>query len=337
MKRFVTIIIFVFLSGFLKAQQDTTVLRQKEITQQKQKDSVTNTPPKKVLIKNTDSNSIISVPVKKIDTAKFIAKTDSLKADTIQNAKKAGNKNYDSVLAIIGLPFFANPVFMLMPAKIPHDKDEMFYIIISVFFLLAFTKFLFPNYLKKTVGLFLQTTSISTDTKYSVQQNSIAFIFLWLVFIFCAGIYVTLVTKRFYNDFNYSFWEIVAFFICFLCCFYIAKYVIIKFLGWVFNLQTEANVFLLFIFWVSRITGIVLIPVISILAFSIDVIAYTTFVISIFIIAMFWMYGYFLAIKSIQQKLHANALQIFLYLCAVEVLPIVLLYKLIVDYTRGMN
>jgi hypothetical protein len=141
-----------------------------------------------------------------------------------------------------------------------------------------------------------------------------------------------LVLPKYFNI-GYSFWEVFIF----LGGIYMVKDVAIKFLGWVFDLQTEAKIYLLYVFLVNRVLAITFIPIILVLAFSQNNIAYFVLILSFILFAFFIIYRYFLVIKTIQPKLRAKTIQIFLYLCTVEFLPGVLLYKLIVDYTSGLN
>lgn len=335
MKYLLVIIFFTSLANFSKAQQDSGVLPSK--------DSQGQTHKKTTLKNKANYNSAI---VKGSDTLKRedTTQTDSLSVtdavplakDSVKSEEPAKIRNYDSVLSIIGLPIFAKPNFMMTPEKEPEQKNELFYAIAGLVFLLALVKKIFPNYLQNTFGLFLQTKGLDTNTKYLVQQNGPAFILMQLFFVFCGAIYITLISQNYFFV-PYSFGEKLLFSIVFLGGIYFIKDIMIKFLGWVFDLKAEAKIYLLYVFLVNRVLAIVLVPIVLVLSFSQKNITYFALIISFILFAVFLVYRYFLTIKTIQPRLQAKTVQIFLYLCTVEFLPIVLLYKLIVTYTNGIN
>lgn len=339
MKYLFIIIVFIISFNALNAQQDSGILPRQDSQGQTHKKAVLNKTIKtsKQNIKTQDSIKIEDSTQNDTAHAKAVPLiNDSLKNDSINKKKKSPLNNYDSVLETTGIPVFGKPKFMLTPEKIPLEKNELFYAIAGVIFLLALVKKVFPNYLQNTFGLFLQTTGVNTNTKYIAHQNGPAFILMQLVFVFCTAIYFTLISSL-YLHIDYSFFETLLFSIVFIGGVYLAKDLAIKFLGWVFNLKAEAKVYLLYVFLVNRVLAISLIPVILVLAFSQNNISYFALIVSFILLAVSLIYRYFLTIKTIQPKLQAKTIQIFLYLCTVEFLPIVLLYKLIVNYTNGMN
>lgn len=335
MKYLFVIVFFSLFANFLKAQQDSGILPLKDSPGQTHK----KTALKNKMNYNT-ANLKTSDTLKIKDTAQndtlSVANIAPLAKDSVKSEEPAKTKNYDSVLATIGLPIFAKPNFMMTPEKAPEQKNELFYAVAGLVFLLALVRRVFPSYFQNTFGLFLQTKGLDTNTKYLVQQNGPAFILMQLFFVFCGAIYMTLISQNYFSG-SYSFGEKLLFSVVFLGSIYFIKDIMIKFLGWVFDLKAEAKIYLLYVFLVNRVLAIVLVPIVLVLSFSQQNVTYFALIISFILFAVFLVYRYFLTIKTIQPRLQAKTIQIFLYLCTVEFLPIVLLYKLIVIYTNGIN
>lgn len=330
LKYLFVIIFFLFTSDLSKAQQDSVTQLQPDTTEKDRH---------KPIIKESNEPNTIGISdtgLKQEDTIVSKVTTGFVKIDSVKKGDKYISTNYDSILPIIGLPVFATPKTMLTPERFGEGKEYIFYVIAFIIFLLALVRVVFPNYLQNTMGLFFQTTGINANTKYMAQQNGIAFVLMQLVFVFCGAVYITVISTKYFH-YQYGFWQLLFFSSLFLIVVYVGKYIAVKLLGWIFDLQNEAKIYLLFVFLVNRVVAIILLPVVLVLAFSNNDIAYFAFIFSFFLLAALLAYRYFLTIKTVRPRLQAKTIQIFLYLCTIEILPIVLLYKLIITYVVGMN
>ena len=54
-----------------------------------------------------------------------------------------------------------------------------------------------------------------------------------------------------------------------------------------------------------------------------------------FLMALLILYRYLFSLTSVRNKLHVSSFHFFLYLCAFEIIPLLILYKLIVQYFGG--
>ena len=59
------------------------------------------------------------------------------------------------------------------------------------------------------------------------------------------------------------------------------------------------------------------------------------FTVSIGCMIILLLYRYIVSFATIRNTLKVNALHFFLYLCAVEIVPLMLIYKLMTDYIGG--
>uniref|UniRef100_UPI00195383FD DUF4271 domain-containing protein n=1 Tax=Citrobacter freundii TaxID=546 RepID=UPI00195383FD len=74
-------------------------------------------------------------------------------------------------------------------------KDELFYIVLSVVFLLAFIKALFPKYFRNLFLLFFQTSLRQKQTREQLLQNRLASLFINLFFVMSAALFLSLLTQ----------------------------------------------------------------------------------------------------------------------------------------------
>jgi len=80
---------------------------------------------------------------------------------------------------------------------------------------------------------------------------------------------------------------------------------------------------------------VALIPFLLVLSFSGPTVIEISVTVSLALIGVLFVYRYLVSFLALQNKLKVNALHFFLYLCAVEVLPLVLIYKLLINYMAG--
>ena len=86
---------------------------------------------------------------------------------------------------------------------------------------------------------------------------------------------------------------------------------------------------------VNKVMGIMLIPFLLILSFAKSDVVEAGLPVSYVIIGLLYVYRYLLSFGTFRNKLKVNGLHFFLYLCAVELLPLILIYKGLIIYTAG--
>jgi hypothetical protein len=116
---------------------------------------------------------------------------------------------------------------------------------------------------------------------------------------------------------------------------YLGKYIFLAFSGWVFNVPEATSGYTFIVFLVNKVLGIVLIPFIILITFSPLEIKQVAITISAGVILALFLYRYLITFGVIRSNLKVSALHFFLYLCAVELLPLVLIYKLLVNFVSG--
>jgi len=116
---------------------------------------------------------------------------------------------------------------------------------------------------------------------------------------------------------------------------YLGKYLFLVFAGWVFNTKEAAGSYIFLVFLVNKVMGVALIPFLLILSFAAPPVVDVAITVSFGMIGVLFAYRYLVSFSAIRNKLKVNVLHFFLYLCAVEVLPLLLIYKLLINYITG--
>ena len=166
------------------------------------------------------------------------------------------------------------------------------------------------------------------------MQDNLASLLINLLFFISTGIYISLfIQYKHWSD--ASFWVLAPISALILISVYLIKFLFLQFAGWVFNTREAAGSYTFIVFMVNKVIGVALIPFLLILAFSLPAVMEVSVTVSLFLLGGLFIYRYLISFSVLRTKLKVNAMHFFLYLCAVELLPLVLIYKLLIKYIAG--
>jgi hypothetical protein len=241
---------------------------------------------------------------------------------------------YYSYLRHPFIAFGKTPVYMLMKERTPESKDTTFYLLVGLLFFVAFIRLLFPKYFQNTFRLFFQTTFRQKQTRDQLLQQGLGSLLLNLLFFFSAAIYLALVLQ-YYKLTVFPFWQLLLYSCLALLALYIGKFLFLMFAGWVFNVKEGAVTYIFIVFLINKIIGVMLIPFILLIAFSDAQVVDAAVTASVILIALLFFYRYFVSLKSFRRDLHINPFHFFLYLCGVEIVPLLVIGKAVFNYLDG--
>lgn len=263
---------------------------------------------------------------------------DSTVSDTLQQGiqpvTRIDTSTYRRYHTHAYLPMSSEPVFMISDFREQRTLDDLFYLLLGVVFLLAFIKSVFPKYFKNMFVLFLQTSLRQKQTRDQLLQDNMGSVFSNLLFVVSTSIYGALIIRN-KEWLDYPFWHIIFFGAGLLTVVYLGKFLFLQFSGWVFNSREAAVNYTFTVFLVNKVLGVVLVPFLFLVAFTTPPISEIAFTVSVGLFVILLLYRYIISFATIRNTLKVNALHFFLYLCAVEVLPLLVLYKLLANYISG--
>ena len=232
------------------------------------------------------------------------------------------------------LPLNKTPVFMIIHYRKTVSKDDLFYLLTGVIFLLAFIRVAFSKYFRNLFLLFFQTSLRQKQTRDQLLQDNLASLLTNLLFMISAGLYITLLIQ-YKHWIQAPFWWLAAGSAAILLVTYLVKYLFLLFSGWVFNTKEAAGSYIFVVFLVNKVLGVMLIPFLLILAFSDTLIIEVSTTLCAGLVIILLLYRYWVSYNAVLNKLKVNPLHFFLYLCAVELLPLILIYKVLINYLDG--
>jgi hypothetical protein len=348
-KNVFSFLLVLIISNALFAQTDTgnlgkdtsvrkktdTAVSKKADTARRKKDT-TKPVTKPVTQKPPTTRPSVQKDTAAKDSSTAVA--DTLKKDPVAIAKPPAiytdTSTYYAYLRHPLIAFNKAPFYMVMKEKAAGSKDALFYLLVGLLFFVAFTRLLFPKYFQNTFRLFFQTTFRQKQTRDQLLQQSLGSLLLNLLFFFSGAFYLTLVLQH-YEWTIFPFWQLLLYSSLALLTLYVGKFLFLGFAGWVFNVKEGAQTYIFIVFLINKIIGVMLIPFILVIAFSDSPLADAAITASLILIGLLFFYRYFVSLKSFRRDLHINPFHFFLYLCGVEIVPLLVIGKAVFNYIEG--
>jgi hypothetical protein len=315
-KYFITAIVFIFFSVHSYSQQISDSL----LVNDTSLNNPADTPSSTNHIKNTE-----------------ITDTGKRSSDSLQLAVKPFIKSYRSVVDSL---LFANKlidikqprVYFISEEKQPGGKEFIFYTLCIVILMLALFKTFYKSYFNNLFRVFFNTSIRQTQLADQLLQAKLPSFILNIFFVISTGIFVWLLFNYYHPPRLISNQLLLPFCIAGVGILYFIKYCFIKFMGWMSGMQQAADNYIFIIFLVNKITGVILIPFIVLLAFAMPVWINSIAIFSILVMALFFLSRYVKTFGVLEYRFPLQPFHFLIYITGVEVLPILIIYKLVVDY-----
>ncbi|MFZ7145483.1 MAG: DUF4271 domain-containing protein [Bacteroidota bacterium] len=208
-----------------------------------------------------------------------------------------------------------------------------FPILLFVLVVFAALRIFYNKYFSQMLVAFVNnnlTNQIVRDENILVQRASV---YLSIVFNLVAALFLYLISI-------YYGWEIggigpgfsrFLFFAVIVSAAYTLKFLILKISGWLFNLDREMATYIFNTFLINNILGIILLPFICLIAYNQLVSASWLILIAVILAAMAFGYRMFRGILVGLSMPSFSLLYLFLYLCTLEIAPLLILIRIIVS------
>jgi hypothetical protein len=219
------------------------------------------------------------------------------------------------------------PETLVIVSKKAQTKQPFFYLIFTLFFILGIIRTFFSRYFNTLFRVFFNTSLRQNQLTDQLEQAKLPSLIFNTFFIITTGLYAYFLLHYFYSNHQKLDWYILFVCIATVAVCYLVKYLSLKFTGWVTNYQSEADTYIFIIFLLNKVIGVFLLPVITFMAFSTYQIASYAILISFIFIAILFVIRFFRSYSLLQSRLKISQFHFFLYIVALEILPILLIYK----------
>ena len=230
-------------------------------------------------------------------------------------------------------PQLANKNIMMavMPLRVMHDKTNDFYILLGLCLILGIIRVIDPRYFSNLWRAFRNPAIGRNQLKDQMETSAFTALLMNIFFSMIMGAYIYYVAAMFSpqrsNGFPPSLLIIMLMGAMMLV--YLAKYLVIRFSGWAFRVESITEHYLFNVFLINKILGIVLLPFTILLAFAAPQVAEPAIIVSFIVVGLLFLNRYARSWQYLGSFFQYSKFHFFTYLCASELLPLAVLAKLL--------
>jgi hypothetical protein len=228
--------------------------------------------------------------------------------------------------------FLGKPVVEIFEIHHPNSKDAFFYLLVGILFYFALVRIFFEKYFSNLMTLFFRVSLRQQQIREQVLQTPLPSLLMNILFIISGGLFACYLLH--YSRFGEGirFWVLYLYCMAMLAIIYLVKYVVLKFVGWVFSISRATDIYIFVVFLVNKMLGIFLLPFLILITFSGDQLREILITISLAMIFVLWAYRALAGYRPVRNEIKLTPFYFFLYLCAFEIAPLLLIYKVLLTY-----
>jgi hypothetical protein len=224
--------------------------------------------------------------------------------------------------------FLGKRQFQLNQEHHSNQKDYLFYLISCILLYFGLIKVFYEKYTANLFRVFFRVSIRQHQIREQLMQTPLPSLLMNILFIISAGLYSCFILKYYHPGWDYNFPVLMAYCCGAITVLYLIKFAILKFCGWIFHISKATEAYIFIVFLVNKMLGILLIPFTIILAFSnnadLDQVIVT---ISAILVSILFIYRFSAGYRQIRNEIKLSIVHFFIYLCAFEITPLVLIFK----------
>ena len=225
--------------------------------------------------------------------------------------------------------FFGKPLPLIIENKEPGGNETVFYLILFLFFYFALIRLVFSKYFSDLFTLFFRATLRQQQLREQLLQSPLPSLFLNSLFVLSGSLYMALLGDNYKILPGNDFWTLWLYCLCLLIVIYTGKYLILKTFGWILKINRATDIYLFVVFMVNKMTGIFLLPILLIIAFPAPSLLPIAITLSFCMLVLLFGYRFIVSYRLIRKEIKLNLFHFFLYLCAFEIAPLLLIWKVL--------
>lgn len=226
---------------------------------------------------------------------------------------------------------FTNPTYRLVQKREWQGKEPFFYAVVALLIFFALVRNGFQRYTQDLFGLFFRTSLKQRQIKEHLMQAPLPSLLLNILFFMSGGLFINLLLQYWGLGQGFNFWLLMLYCIVGLALVYIVKFITLKISGWLFKLSFATDIYTFIVFTTNKVMGIALLPFIILISFTSGTLLQTAVIFSLILVGGLFLYRYFLSYVSLNRQVKINFFHFLLYLLAFEIVPLLLINKVLLQ------
>lgn len=233
-------------------------------------------------------------------------------------------------------PYFqtdAPALNLIVQERSVNDKDARFYTICVLLLLAGLIRQGFPKYFHDLMWLFFRASSFrQKQIREQLLQTPLPSLLMNIFFVFAAGVYIGFLLQYYGSFDDARYWPSIFSCVLLVMALYLGKFLVLRLVGWLFNISETMETYIFIVFLINKIIGLTLIPILIFLFFGQSGFLPFLLNLSYLIVGFLFVYRFVLSYRAIIRDVKVSRLHFFLYLCAFEIAPILVIWKLLLRF-----
>ncbi|MBU6158401.1 MAG: DUF4271 domain-containing protein [Bacteroidetes bacterium] len=221
--------------------------------------------------------------------------------------------------------------FFLQREREESGQDFIFYYLLLLFLFFGIIRVSYPRYSSDIFRFYFQSTLRVNQIREQLSHSVIPAMLYDLLFFLASGAYLFLLSEYYQLSFTLPRLYLPLTTVGVLLVVYGFKQLFVRFLGWAFQVSKAARLYLFVIFLTNKFIGLLLLPLLAGIAFGVGTVKEVFITLSVVLIAFLFVFRFLRAYQTLSGELKLKWLTYFLYLTAAEILPLLLIYKLLME------
>lgn len=277
----------------------------------------------------------------KINTTKLTANNDSIiKTNAIDTLTSSAVTSEKPANFVVDQLLLKNRFINIKDSSVflseqPHGasgKEFLFYSLCIIVLILGIFKTFYSTYFKNLFRVYFNTSLRQTQLAEQLLQAKLPSFILNIFFTITTGIYFWLLFSHYHLSRLANNKFLLASCILVVALLYFIKFCLLRFTGWVSDIQQTTDNYIFVIFLVNKIMGIILVPIIILLAFLKPEWSVIVANISFMILGLLFLSRYIKSYGAIEKKMPLNPFHFVIFILAAEIIPLIIIYKVSIDY-----
>jgi spore maturation protein SpmA len=216
--------------------------------------------------------------------------------------------------------------------RLRTPTDWIFYLFAALCLYLGFIRIAFPKYLSDLFRVFFNTSLRGKQIREQLLMDRLPSLLLNIFFCISGGVFLYFLLRYFGRFDSQRHWTEMGSCVAGISLLYGGKYILTELAGLIFDRRQAAEIYSFVVFMVNKVVGLWLLPAGVMMAFASTATQHTVMVFALGGLMALLAYRLYRGWQALRNTLKINQLQYLVFVGAFEVVPVLLIYKVLVGF-----
>ena len=213
-----------------------------------------------------------------------------------------------------------------------ESNEGLFYFFVGLVLYLALMRVIFYKYISTMFTLFFRATLRQQQLREQLLQAPLPALLMNIFFVVSIATWLTLVMQHNGLHVTGNFWADLLYAVLLIAGIYLVKYVFLNIVGWILGISNVADTYIFIVFLINKMIGIFILPFVALLAFPTPGLVQVVLMMSYILLGGMLLYRFLISYRPVRSEIKLSRIHFFIYLCAFEIAPLLLIYKVLLEF-----